>query len=113
MPGLEQGENGLTLMGLCRKDVIQLQKGIKLGRADDLKVNDKTARLEGMILFGRPRLFGLLGRQPDVFIPWEEVETVGTDVIFVNTELPEQQPQPRGIWHRIFKENGQNKENTK
>lgn len=103
----------MTLMGLCKKDVIQLQKGIKLGRADDLKVDDKTARLQGMILFGRPRLFGLLGRQPDVFIPWEEVETVGADVIFVNTEIPGQQRQPRGIWQRIFKETSQNMENKK
>lgn len=81
----------MTLSELCRKDVIQTKKGAKLGRADDLRFNTQSARLEGIILMGRPRLFGLLGRQTDVFIPWEEIEAVGTDVILVNTKLPEKE----------------------
>ena len=85
----------MTLTELCKKDVIQLEKGAKLGRADDLRFNVQTAALDGMVLFGRPRLFGLLGRQQDVFIPWTDVETVGEDVIFVHTELPEQERKSR------------------
>ncbi len=81
----------MTMLELCKKDVIQLEKGVKLGRADDLRFDSSGAVLEGIILFGRPRLFGILGRQQDVFIPWGEIERIGADVILVNTPLP---PRP-------------------
>ena len=60
----------MTLSELCKKDVIQVPLGANLGRADDLRFDPQTAALEGLVLLGRPRLFGLLGRQEDVFIPW-------------------------------------------
>ncbi len=91
----------MTLLELCKKDVIQLKEGAKLGRADDLRINQETAQLEGLILFGRPRMFGLLGRQPDVFIPWCEVEKVGTDVILVNTAIPTEETGSGSFWERI------------
>lgn len=81
----------MTLLELRKKDVIQLEKGVKLGRADDIRFDAVTERLEGIILFGRPRLLGILGRQQDVFIPWNEIERIGADVILVNTSLP---PRP-------------------
>lgn len=91
----------MTLLELCKKDVIQLEEGAKLGRADDLRINDETAELEGLILMGRPRLFGILGRQPDVFIPWKDVEKIGADVILVNTKIPPQEAGSSGSWKQI------------
>lgn len=93
----------MTLSELCRKDVIQVPLGANLGRVDDLRFDPRTAALEGLILLGRPRLFGLLGRQEDVFIPWQEIETVGADVILVRTQLPSGAPKPRGeFWTRLL-----------
>lgn len=91
----------MTLLELCKKDVIQLEEGAKLGRADDLRINDKTAQPEGLILLGRPRLFGLLGRQPDVFIPWQDVEKIGADVILVNTKIPPEETGSPGAWKQV------------
>ena len=45
------------------------------------------------MLLGRPKLFGFLGRQEDVFIPWAEIDTVGADVILVHTPLPAEAPR--------------------
>ena len=53
----------MTLEELHHKDVIQARTGANLGRADDLAFSPETGRIEGLILHGRPRLFGLLGRQ--------------------------------------------------
>ncbi len=93
----------MTLSELCRKDVIQVPLGANLGRVDDLRFDPRTAALEGLILLGRPRLFGLLGRQEDVFIPWQEIETVGADVILVRTQLPSGALKPRGgFWTRLL-----------
>ena len=78
----------MTLKELRKKDVIQVQTGVNLGRADDLRLNEQTAQVEGIILFGRARLFGLLGRQPDLFIPWQEITQMGQDVVLVRTEIP-------------------------
>ena len=33
-------------------------------------------------------MFGLLGRDDDLFIPWAAVKTIGTDVIMVDAEVP-------------------------
>ena len=56
----------MTLCELHAKDVIQLKTGENLGRVDDLVFSEKTAGIEKLILHGRPRLFGLLGRDADM-----------------------------------------------
>ena len=49
------------------------------------------------------RLFGLLGRQEDVFIPWREIDAIGADVILVRTQLPTGTPKARGgFWARLL-----------
>ena len=84
----------MTLEALTKKDVIQLSSGENLGRVDDIRFDRDTARVEGLILHGRPRLFGLLGRGPDMVIPWEKVGNIGVDVILTSQE-PEESQAPR------------------
>ena len=90
----------MTLRQLCKKDVVQLGSGVKLGRADDLELEMGSAQVCSLILRGRPRWFGLLGRGEDLVIPWQQIETIGEDVILVNCPLPEpvQKPAGEGIW---------------
>ena len=75
----------MTIRELCEKEVVQLEQGVCLGRADDLAFDPATARLQSLILLGRPRLFGLLGREENLTIPWQEIETIGTDAVLVHT----------------------------
>lgn len=77
----------MTLEELHHKDVIQARTGANLGRVDDLAFSPETGRIEGLILHGRPRLFGLLGRQEDITLPWGDLAQWGEDVILVNTEV--------------------------
>lgn len=58
----------MTIRELCEKEVVQLEQGVCLGRADDLTFDPATARLQSLILLGRPRLFGLLGRDDSLTI---------------------------------------------
>lgn len=60
----------MTIRELCEKEVVQLEQGVCLGRADDLAFDPATARLQSLILLGRPRLFGLLGREENLTIPF-------------------------------------------
>lgn len=79
----------MTFRELCAKEVVQLREGTCLGRADDLEFDPQTAEIKTLLLFGRPKLFGLMGREETLCIPWNEIETIGVDAILVRTSLPE------------------------
>ena len=49
----------------------------------------------------RPRLFGLLGREENLTIPWQEIETIGTDAVLVHTQLPSAAPSKPGLWQSL------------
>lgn len=59
----------MTFRELCSKEVVQLKDGACLGRVDDLELDADTARIGSLLLLGRPRLFGLLGRDETLTIP--------------------------------------------
>ena len=85
----------MTFQELCTKEVVQLKDGACLGRVDDLELDAATARIESLLLLGRPRLFGLLGRDETLTIPWADIERIGLDAILVRTDLPAS-PSSRG-----------------
>ena len=91
----------MTIRELCEKEVVQLEQGACLGRADDLAFDPATARLQILILLGRPRLFGLLCREENLTIPWQEIETIGTDAVLVHTQLPSAAPSKPGLWQSL------------
>ena len=91
----------MTIRELCEKEVVQLEQGVCLGRADDLAFDPATARLQSLILLGRPRLFGLRGREENLTIPWQEIETIGTDAILVHTAVPKPPAAPHGFWQQL------------
>lgn len=81
----------MTLHDLSEKDVIQIKTGENLGRIDDVIFDKGTARLQSVVLRGRSHLFGLMGYDEDLIIPWEALKNIGTDVIMVDAEpLPVQ-----------------------
>lgn len=81
----------MTLRDLSEKDVIQLKTGENLGRIDDIIFDEGTARLQSVVLRGRAHLFGLLGYDEDLILPWEAIRTIGADAVMVDAEpLPVQ-----------------------
>lgn len=78
----------MTLRELSEKDVIRLQTGENLGKIDDLIFDSDTAQLHAVVLRGRGHLFGLLGSDEDLEIPWQDIKTIGADVIMVEGEPP-------------------------
>ena len=56
----------MTLRDLSEKDVIQLKTGENLGRIDDLAFED--GQITQVVLHGRARMFGLLGRDDTVCV---------------------------------------------
>ena len=47
-----------------------------------------------MVVPGRRRLFGLLGREEDRYIPWSSVRRFGEDIILVEETGPDALEEP-------------------
>ena len=77
----------MTLRELGEKDVIQIRTGEKLGRIDDVIFDEKSAALQSVVLRGRAHLFGLLGYDEDLVIPWQAIRNIGVDAIMTDVEL--------------------------
>ena len=75
-----------TLRELRGKDVVETKTGSLLGRIDDLEINRESSKVESVIVYGRPRLFGLLGRDSDIIIPFSDIELIGRDTILISKD---------------------------
>ena len=74
-----------TRMGQLRlKEVISIGDGSRFGYVGDLEVELDSGQVSALIIPGRLRLFGLLGREEDVIIPWQSVRRFGEDTILVD-----------------------------
>ena len=74
----------VSLSMLSQKDVISITTGQNIGRIDDIEFCRENAKVEFLVIFGRPRFFGLFGRGEDVKIPWDNVVIIGKDAVLVN-----------------------------
>ena len=74
------------------KEVISLADGSRFGYVGDLELDLASGRVLSLIVPGRRRLFGLLGREADRRIPWEAVRRFGDDIILVDDAPPAFQP---------------------
>lgn len=84
----------MTVYELCERDVVNVTTGQNLGKVDDISFEPETASITGVILYGRLKLFGLLGREEDRYIPWSSVRRFGEDIILVEQE-PQLKPPRR------------------
>ena len=69
------------------KEVVDVQNGSRFGYVEDLEVDLESGQVRALVLPGRRRLFGLLGREEDTAIPWGDIEKIGTDVLLVRTAV--------------------------
>ena len=68
------------------KEVINITDGERLGVIYDVLFSAETGRITAVILPGGSKLLGLLGRDEDVMIPWENIRRVSNDVVLVEVE---------------------------
>lgn len=70
------------------KEVINICDGTRLGFVDDMEVDTCTAQITALVICGHNRLFGALGRSPDIVIQWKDIEVIGEETILVNFNCP-------------------------
>lgn len=86
------------IQDLRHKEVVCVRDGCILGPVCDVEFDAETAKVLSIIVLGRPRLFGLMGRDDDCIIPWSEIEVIGEDTVLVNCS-PTIQRRKRGFFN--------------
>lgn len=71
---------------LRQKEVINVLDGTRLGFVSDVEINLADGRIEGIVIPGQTRLFGLLGKDNEYIIPWDNIIKVGEDIILVEMD---------------------------
>ena len=59
------------------KEIINVSDGCRFGYVGDVEVDLESGRVTALVVPGRLRLFGLLGREEDRIFPWESVRRFG------------------------------------
>ena len=67
------------------KEVISVTDGSRFGYVGDMEVDLESGQVRALVVPGRLRLFGLLGREEDRIFPWESVRRFGEDIILVES----------------------------
>ena len=82
-----------TRIGELRcKEVINMTDGSRYGYVGDAEVDLDSGQIRALVVPGKLRLFGLLGREEDRVFPWSAVRRFGEDIILVEA-MPARRPR--------------------
>lgn len=82
------------------KEVIDIHTGQRLGYVCDAEFDDAEGRIVSLITPGRPKFFGLFGREDDYVLPWKCIVRRGADIILVETQ--EDAPRRKREKRKLF-----------
>ncbi|SDA24487.1 sporulation protein, YlmC/YmxH family [Ruminococcus sp. YE71] len=75
-----------TLTELRNKEVIDMKTGLRLGYVDDIEFDTISGEVTSLVIFGRPRAFGIMGREGDLVIKCSDITLIGEDTVLVQQE---------------------------
>lgn len=90
------------IVELRDKEVINIKNGCKLGFVDDVEINTCNAQVCAIVVYGRRKLFGILGREDDIIIPWNDIEIIGENTVLVCTAHPEYRTTRKNLLTSLF-----------
>ena len=93
---------------LRNKEVICAKTGCRLGCISDVEIDTCSGCLVAVIIWGKGKCFGLLGRDEDIRICWNDIEVIGDDTVIVCGEYACQRNagqarMRRNIFENLFK----------
>lgn len=75
-----------TLNDIRSKEIINVRTGTKLGYADDIEFDTGDMSVKALVVYGRYRFFGLMGRDDDLVIKCKDIDIIGTDTILISAD---------------------------
>jgi YlmC/YmxH family sporulation protein len=92
---------GMRVTELSCKEVVCIRDGARLGYVADVEVEVPDGQVCAIVVPGKCRFFGLLGRTEDFVIPWNAIRRVGDDIILVECKPADCCcPRPKPRWLR-------------
>ena len=79
---------------LRRKEVINICDGCRLGYVDDVELLVPEGQVIAVIVYGSCRFLGLFGRGEEYYIPWQDVQRIGDDIILVDKPIQRRESIP-------------------
>ena len=77
---------GIRVTDLHCKEVVCISDGCRLGFVSDVEVVIPDGKVCAIVVPGKCKFFGLLGRQDDFVIPWSAICKIGPDILLVDTQ---------------------------
>lgn len=65
------------------KEVINKADGCRLGLVSDVEVDTCCGRVVALVIYGRPKYWGICGKRERIRVCWEDIEVIGSDTILV------------------------------
>lgn len=76
----------ITLSELQRKEVVMVHNGKRLGHIVDLDIDEKTGYITAVIIIDRQGKGAIFQKPMEIAIAWQQIVTIGTDIILVQEE---------------------------
>ncbi|MCM1578130.1 MAG: YlmC/YmxH family sporulation protein [Ruminococcus sp.] len=73
-----------TFSELRSLEVINVEDGSKIGYVDDMEIDCDTGAVSSLIINGRARLMGIMGREEDIVIDLGDIKRIGEDTVLVS-----------------------------
>ncbi len=68
------------------KDVIDINRGKKLGFIDDVDIDTANGNIKAVIIPAHPnKIMSFFSKTNDIVIEWSDIQKIGEDVILVNS----------------------------
>jgi len=83
------------LSDLRDRELIDIAEGSRFGCVGDVEVDWEQGKILSLVVPGRLRFFGLLGREEDIIVPVEAVKRFGEDLILVDSGRISRHSGPR------------------
>ncbi len=88
------------LSDLQTKDVVNVRDGKNCGRICDMEMDAQTGSILRLVLPGRPRFFGLFGRDDDRDFLWDQFMLIGIDAILVDVPVFIETVERKSFWSK-------------
>ena len=72
------------IVELKNKEVICIRDATRLGFVNDVEIDTCTGKIVSIVIYGKPRFFGFMGKDDDIIVDWDCIEVIGDDTILVS-----------------------------
>ena len=76
----------VRLYDLKQKEVINISDGSRLGFVADVEFDQKSGKIEAIIIPGPGKMFGVFGHEEEFRIKWSDIDQIGDDLIIVDAD---------------------------